>query len=75
MNDNDAVPHVPPEDMNFSLVGMRKHFDYKGRLDNKKKKKTLLEKIEKRVKNTVTLDQLRDHQMSNYLKNLKRPVK
>ena len=75
VNDNDAVPHVPPEDMNFSHIGTREKFNKKGRLDNKKKKKSLLKKIEKRVTDTVTLDQLQDHQMSNYLKNLKRLCK
>lgn len=74
VNDNDAVPHVPSEDMNFSHVGTRMHFDEKGKLNNKKKS-SLLKKIGNRIKDTVTLDDLRDHQMSNYLKNLKRLAK
>lgn len=74
VNDNDAVPHAPSEDMNFRHVGTRMHFDKKGRLNNRKKS-SLLKKIGKRVKDTVMLDDLRDHQMSNYLKNLKRLAK
>lgn len=37
VNDNDAVPHVPSEDMNFSHVGTHMHFDEKGKLNNKKR--------------------------------------
>jgi len=75
VNDNDAVPHVPSEDMNFSHVGTRMHFDEKGKLNNKKKKSSFLKKIVDRAEDVVTLDNLRDHQMSNYLKNLKRLAK
>lgn len=75
VNDNDAVPHVPPEDMNFSHIGTRKKFDKKGKLDSKKKKKSLIKKVGKVIKDTVTADQLRDHSMSNYLKNLKKLAK
>ena len=74
VNDNDAVPHAPRGDMNFSHAGMLMHFDKKGNLDKKKKSKNLLKKIVGRTEDVVTLDDLRDHPMSNYLKNLKRLV-
>jgi len=47
-------------------------FDEKGRLNNKKKKSSFLKKIVDRAEDVVTLDDLRDHSMSNYLKNLKK---
>ena len=73
VNDNDVVPHVPRGDMNFSHVGTLMRFDEKGRLEaKKKKKKSLLKKIGDRIEDTATLDDLRDHPMSQYLKNLKR---
>jgi len=72
VNDNDAVPHVPSEDLGFSHIGTRMQFDEKGRLNNKKKKSSFLKKVVNRAEDVVTLDDLRDHQMSNYLKNLAR---
>jgi len=72
VNDNDAVPHVPPEDLGFSHIGTRMKFDEKGNLNNKKKKSSLLNKIGDKIKDTATLENLRDHSMSQYRKNLKR---
>lgn len=72
VNDRDAVPHVPSEDMGFSHIGTRMQFDEKGRLNNKKKKTSFLKKIVDRAEDAVKLEDLRDHSMSNYLKNLKR---
>jgi len=72
VNDNDAVPHVPTEDLGFRHIGTRMQFDEKGRLNNKKKKTSIFKKILDRAEDIVTADDLRDHSMSNYLKNLKR---
>jgi triacylglycerol lipase len=75
VNNIDAVTHAPRGDMNFSHVGTLMHFDKNGKLETKKKKTSLLKKIVNRVEDVVTLDDLRDHPMSNYLKDLAKLAK
>lgn len=75
VNDNDAVPHVPPKDLGFSHIGTRMQFDEKGRLNNKMKKSSFRKKLVNRAEDIIAADDLTDHKMFNYLKNLKRLVK
>ena len=71
VNNNDVVPRVPTRLMNYRDTGTFKYFDKYGKVNDKITwDQILLKRIGERVEDILGLDDFKDHEMTNYLRNL-----
>jgi hypothetical protein len=71
VNNNDVVPRLPTRLMNYRDTGTFKYFDQYGRVNDKITwDHILLRKIGERIEDILGLDDIKDHEMIHYAKNL-----
>ena len=71
VNYNDVVPRVPTRLMNYRDTGTFKYFDQYGKIDDKITwDQILLKRLAERVEDILGLEDFKDHEMANYLRNL-----
>jgi triacylglycerol lipase len=71
VNNNDVVPRVPTRLMNYRDTGTFKYFDQYGKINDKITwDQILLKRVGERIEDILGLDDFKDHEMTNYLRNL-----
>jgi Predicted lipase len=71
VNNNDVVPRVPTRLMNYRDTGTFKYFDKYGKINDKITwDQILLKNIGDRIEDILGLDDIKDHGMIHYAKNL-----